>query len=160
MGPSSNLSPLRTGFGGHNSRDAQNLLPPPKFHGGQLKKIYGQQNLIWEHPKTTVALCKMCGDSVWRQVATSVKSVWKCLSAVHREVHQAHPDVDVVKGYVSVFLREVDVLRSQDTPKPCRYRGTFYDHALASHVVKDLEILKGHNLGHVHFCTRSLEHNS
>jgi hypothetical protein len=49
---------------------------------------------------------------------TSVKSVWKCLSAVHREVHQAHPDVDVVKGYVGAFLDEVDLLRGQNTPKP------------------------------------------
>jgi hypothetical protein len=63
---------------------------------------------------------------------TSVRSVWKCLSAVHREVHQAHPDVDVVKGYVRAFLDEVDLLRGQNTPKPCRYRGKFYDDALAS----------------------------
>jgi hypothetical protein len=134
--------------------------PLQKYHGGQLEKIYGQQHLIWEHPKISEALGKMSVDSVQSRVVTSVKSVWKCLSAVHREVHQAHPDVDVVKGYVSVFLREVDVLRSQDTPKPCRYRGKFYDHALASHVVKDLENLKGHDLGLVHFCTRSLEHNN
>jgi hypothetical protein len=86
--------------------------------------------------------------------------VWKCLSAVHREVHQAHPDVDVVKGYVGAFLDEVDLLQGQNTPKPCQYWGKFYDHALASHVVKDLENLKGHDLGHVHFCTRSLEHNN
>jgi hypothetical protein len=90
---------------------------------------------------------------------TSVKFVWKCLSAEHREVHQAHPDVNVVKGYVGAFLDEVDLLRGQK-PKPCRYRGKFYDHALASHVVKDLKNLKWHDLGLAHFRTRSLEHNN
>jgi hypothetical protein len=132
--------------------------PVQKYHGGQLEKIYGQQHLILEHPKLAAALSRMAGDSVCRRVMTSVKSAWKCLSAVHREVHQAHPDVDVVKGYVDAFLDEVDLLRGQNTPKPCRYRGKSYDHALASHVVKDFENLRGHDLGLVHFCTRSLEH--
>jgi hypothetical protein len=66
----------------------------------------------------------------------------------------------LLKAYVGAFLDEEDLLRGQNTPKPCRYRGKFYDHALASHVVKDLENLKGHDLGPIHFCTRSLEHNN
>jgi hypothetical protein len=134
--------------------------PLQKYHGGQLEKIYGQHDLIWEHPKLAAALSRMAGDRVCRQVMTSVKSVWKCLSAVHRGVRQAHPDVHLVKGYVGALLHEVDLLRGQNTPNPCRYRGKFYDHALASHVVKDLENLKGHDLGLVQFCTRSLEHNN
>jgi hypothetical protein len=61
--------------------------PLQKYHGGKLEKIYGQQHLIWEHPKLAAALSRMAGDSVCRRVMTSVTSVWKCLSAVHREVH-------------------------------------------------------------------------
>jgi hypothetical protein len=84
--------------------------PLQKYHSGQLEKIYGQQHFILEHHKLAAALSRMAGDSVCRRVMTSVKSVWKCLSAVHREVHQAYPDVDVVKGYVGAFLDEVDLL--------------------------------------------------
>jgi hypothetical protein len=61
--------------------------PLQKCHGEQLEKMYGQQHLIWEHPKLAAALSRMAGDSVCRRVKTSVKSVWKCLSAVHRGVH-------------------------------------------------------------------------
>jgi hypothetical protein len=105
------LMSLLTGMGGAGSQGldleaiVQEVLkicrPLQKCHGGQLEKIYGQQHLIWEHPKITEAVGKMSGDSVQSRVVTSVKSVWKCLSAVHREVHQAQPDVDVVKGYAA-----------------------------------------------------------
>lgn len=134
--------------------------PLQKFHGGQLEKLFGKQELMWQHPKIAAALAKMEGDQVASRVMSSVRAVWRCLAAVHREVHQAHPNVDAVKVHVGKFLHEVDFLRSTATPKPCRYRGRFYDHALASHVVKDLEVLHGHDLGLVHLCTRSLEHNN
>jgi hypothetical protein len=159
IGPSSNLLSRGLDLEAVVQEEFNIRCPLQKYHGGQLEKIYGQQYLIWEYPKFAAALSRMAGDRVCRRVMTSVKSVWKCLSAVHREVHQAHPDVDVVKGYVGAFLHEVDLLRGQNTPKPCRYRGKFYAHALASHTVKDLENLKGHDLGLVHFCTRSSEHN-
>jgi hypothetical protein len=30
--------------------------PLQKYHSGQLEKIYGQQHLIWEHPKLAAGL--------------------------------------------------------------------------------------------------------
>jgi hypothetical protein len=92
-------------------QDVFNIRRPlQKYHGGQLEMIHGQQHLIWEHSKLAAALSKMAGDRVCRRVMTSVKSAWKCLSSVNREVHQAHPAVDVVMGYIRAFLHEVDLL--------------------------------------------------
>lgn len=134
--------------------------PITKYHGGQIERIFRRQSELWEHPSVKPALDRLDGHPVFGPIVKACREVWAGLAAVHREVNKGDANVHVVKATIDAFGKAQDVLAHHDTPKPCRHKAKFYDHALVGHVARDLEMLQPEGLSLVHFSSRPLEHGN
>lgn len=137
-------------------------MPITKFHGDQVATLIQEQDKLWEAEPLKSALPLLKSSNSVGAVVRALLDVWDALRDIHAEVN-AHPaNIDKVKLAVQKMRSALATLAlpTDATPKPCRMKPLFYEHAILEHLVDQLEELAELGLSLGVLSSRFLEANN
>jgi hypothetical protein len=111
--------------------------PLTKNHLSQIAAVFKCQAELWDTPgpfSTTVQQLEK--DDAVGVVVRDLKGVFAALSVVHKQVSIPDPDLDAMQKASQLFASNscARTFEFGGTPRPCRYRLKFYDHAVINHI--------------------------
>jgi hypothetical protein len=135
--------------------------PLTKYHGAQIATVFKRQAELWDTPGPfSTAVQQLEKDDTVGVVVRDLKGVFAALSVVHKQVSIPDPDLDAMQKASQSFASCARTFEFGGTPRPCRYRLKFYDHAVINHIVDMSKVLKERGLSLAVVSSKFLEANN
>jgi hypothetical protein len=119
------------------------VRPLTGYHGEQCSMLFKRNGPVrlWTCKLLQDGLNKLLDDPTAKPIVSSIKALWGAIGVLLYEARRPVSNTPRLKLAVATFATELAKFSAPTMLAPCQYRWRLYDHAVAHHLVPQVERL-------------------